>query len=103
MVLHEQRTFLNLGLTSQISSPVSTNEDVSEITELEMKGVTKISNSMAQPIPMGVQFKQTYTFTHGTQNKETPGQLTKIRINGDIYVNFDFLSALHIFNTKTAK
>lgn len=52
MVLHEQRTFLNLGLTSQISSPVSTNEDVSEITELEMKGVTKISNSMAQPIPM---------------------------------------------------
>lgn len=35
MVLHEQRTFLNLGLTSQISSPVSTNEDVSEITELE--------------------------------------------------------------------
>lgn len=52
MVLHEQQTFLNLGLTSQISSPVSTNEDVSEITELEMKGVTKISNSMAQPIPM---------------------------------------------------
>lgn len=52
MVLHEQRTFLNLGLTSQISSPVSTNEDVSEITELEMKGVTKISNSMAQSIPM---------------------------------------------------
>lgn len=44
--------FINLGLTSQISSPVSTNEDVSEITELEMKGVTKISNSMAQPIPM---------------------------------------------------
>lgn len=52
MVLHEQRTVSNLGLTSQISSPVSTNEDVSEITELEMKGVTKISNSMAQPIPM---------------------------------------------------
>lgn len=42
--------FLNLGLTSQIS--VSINEDGSEVTELEMKGVTKISNSMAQPLPM---------------------------------------------------
>lgn len=44
--------FKNLGLTSQISSPIPTNEDGSEETELEMKGVTKISNSMAQPIPM---------------------------------------------------
>lgn len=44
--------FLNLGLTSQISSPVSINEDGSEVTELEMKGITKISNSMAQPLPM---------------------------------------------------
>lgn len=52
MVLYEQRTFSNLGLTSQISSPVSINEDGSEVTELEMKGVTKISNSMAQPLPM---------------------------------------------------
>lgn len=97
--------FMNLGLTSQISSPVPTYEDGREETELEMKGVTKISNSMAQPIPRWVKFKQTYTlnFTHSTQNKETPGQLTKIRINGNIYVNFDFLSALHIFNTKTAK
>lgn len=44
--------FMNLGLTSQISSPVPTYEDGREETELEMKGVTKISNSMAQPIPM---------------------------------------------------
>lgn len=54
--------FMNLGLTSQISSPVPTYEDGREETELDMKGVTKISNSMAQPIPRWVKFKQTYIY-----------------------------------------
>lgn len=92
--------FLNLGLTSQISSPVSINEDGSEVTELEMKESRKFQTAWLSPYPWWVQFKKTYTYTHGTQNKETPDQLTKIRINGDIYVNFDFLSALHIFITQ---